>query len=87
MSIWPLRFEALKQEAMKNELYKTPDMIHCTCGNHMLLMPGHICEVCMGVAPETDEALPPGTTDNYDQFDIDYFEALERMFEHLGFAA
>jgi hypothetical protein len=71
---------------MEKRLYKTPEMIPCTCSNHLLLVPGTVCEVCMGMVMEA-EALERTEPAVYDHYGPDYFEALERMFESFEFAA
>ena len=71
---------------MENKLPKAPDVLLCTCPYQPLLAAGCACELCMGFiaeleTPEWDE-FPPR-----EQYDLDYFEALERLFEDLEFAA
>ena len=82
--VWNMKIE----KAMEKRLYKTPDVLFCNCGNQYLLMPGCTCDVCMGVAPECSESFPDQSSDlSRDQFDMGYFEALERAFESFEFAA
>ncbi len=58
---------------------------YCTCSNHLLLMPGCECDLCMGVVADHDAGLEiMAPQDRYDQA---YFEALERMYSNFEFAA
>ena len=71
---------------MEKKLLRTPDILLCTCPYQPLLAPGCICELCMGLiadldCTELDNILPT------EQFDLGYFEALERLYEDLDFAA
>lgn len=59
----------------------------CSCGNGPLFVTktGQ-CNTCMGMT-EPDDFVPLPTEARRDRFDMDYFEALERMFESFDFAA
>jgi hypothetical protein len=69
---------------MEKRLITAPETFTCNCGNEILLGNGCTCEVCMGVAFEPAADRPER---GYEQFDMSYFEALERMFEDFEFAA
>ena len=71
---------------METTLYKASDILICTCSNHILLAAGSICELCMGFVTELamDEVeIKP----EINRFDDTYFEALERWYEDMEFAA
>lgn len=72
---------------MEKRLHTTWEPILCNCGNQPLLMSGCVCEVCMGLVPETREMVQEEGDELCDQFDQTYFESLERMFESFEFAA
>jgi hypothetical protein len=72
---------------MEKQLYTASATILCTCSSQWLLTPGTHCEVCMGIVPEPMENEEKHEPAVYDQFDLNYFEALERMFESFEFAA
>lgn len=58
----------------------------CSCNNHLILAPGEICEVCLGIAPEQsfEEEFQANASEHYD---YSYFEALECWYESMEFAA
>lgn len=54
----------------------------CSCANQLLLAPGRICEICMGVVGE------PSTEDREGSlYDVDYFEAIEEALSREDLAA
>lgn len=72
---------------MEKKLYSTAlDILVCTCSNHLLLAPGSTCELCMGFVTElsTDDTEVDYEIDRFDEV---YFEALERWYEDMEFAA
>jgi hypothetical protein len=71
---------------MEKRLHMTPDILLCTCPFQPLLSPGCECELCMGLiadlnCAELDQPMA------IEQFDLGYFEALERLYEDIEFAA
>jgi hypothetical protein len=72
---------------MEKRLYTAPEMILCTCGNQLLVLPGCTCDLCMGVVAENADLQAATTTERRERYDLSYFEALERMFESFEFAA
>jgi hypothetical protein len=71
---------------METKLHKPTDILLCTCPSQPLLTPGCICELCMGLiadpeVPELDFLM------DIEQYDLGYFEALERLYEDVEFAA
>lgn len=71
---------------MEKKLHKAHDILLCTCPYQPLLAQDCICELCMGLiadleVPELDFLM------EIEQFDQGYFEALERLYEDLDFAA
>ena len=73
----------IKIEAMK---YQSQNVRPCSCSNHLILAPGEVCELCLGIVEDVQleenahEAAP-------ERFDYAYFEALERWYESMEFAA
>ncbi len=79
-------FWVIKRKKMEKRLYIAPDVLLCTCPSQLLLSPGCVCELCMGLiadldCPEYGHATPQ------EKFDLSYFEALERLYEDIEFAA
>jgi hypothetical protein len=72
---------------MEKRMYPALPLIICNCGNQILVDPGCNCEVCMGVTIDSSELSFSSTSERKDQFDLSYFEALERLFESFEFAA
>jgi hypothetical protein len=70
---------------METRLYTAPEMILCTCSHQLILVTGAHCEVCMGVV--TEQEVLDNHEEQAGQYDLSYFEALERMFESFEFAA
>lgn len=54
----------------------------CSCANSLLLVPGNVCEICMGVAKEVAQSYPVDT-----HYGVDYFEALEEQYSKEDLAA
>ena len=54
-----------------NTSFQFLDASSCSCGHHMILAPGNVCDVCMGIVPE------PKAVKNEDWYGADYFDALE----------
>lgn len=59
----------------------------CTCPNQYLLVPGEMCDLCMGLVIDQSglEQLPKSSTP--DLFDEFYFEELETFYEDIEYAA
>jgi hypothetical protein len=72
---------------MEKRLFTAPDTLICTCANHYVLMPGMTCELCMGWVTDLAVADEATTSERKDIYDQGYFEALERLFEDIDFAA
>lgn len=72
---------------MEKRMYAALPLIICTCGNQLLVTPGCACDVCMGIAADPSEMPIVAASERKDQYDMSYFEALERMFESFEFAA
>ena len=71
---------------MEKKLYSTAsDILICTCSNHVLLAAGSTCELCMGLV--TELSTEDVNIENADRYDEVYFEALERWYEDMEFAA
>jgi hypothetical protein len=71
---------------MKNQLHLNTDILLCTCPYQPLLSPGCECELCMGLIADLD--VPEfAELSSAEQFDLSYFEALERLYEDVEFAA
>lgn len=54
----------------------------CSCANSLLLVPGNVCEICMGVVKEIAQSFPVDTL-----YGVDYFEALEEQYSNEDLAA
>ncbi len=81
--LWIIESESI----MEKKLYSTAsDILICTCSNHVLLAAGSTCELCMGLVAElsTEDV---NVNQNSNQYDEVYFEALERWYEDMEFAA
>lgn len=53
----------------------------CECLNQYLLAPGSLCEICMGLVPETTASQVEKKEDS--TFDANYFEALESYLDSI----
>ncbi len=71
---------------MEKKSYKATDVLLCTCPYQPLLAAGCECELCMGIIAEL-ETPEWDNMPSREQYDMSYFEALERLFEELEFAA
>jgi hypothetical protein len=72
---------------MEKRLYISPAPLACTCANHYVLMPGSSCDLCMGIVMDQSAIDDLLGAEPRDLFDQSYFEALERMFEDIDYAA
>jgi hypothetical protein len=68
-------------------MYSPQPQIICNCGNQLLVAPGCACDVCMGIASDPSESQWTASPERKDQYDMSYFEALERLFESFEYAA
>lgn len=71
---------------MEKKMYKASDILICTCSNSILLAAGSTCDLCMGLVTDFNTVDIDAETIT-DRFDERYFEALERWYEDMEFAA
>jgi hypothetical protein len=72
---------------MENKLNITAATYYCNCSNQLLLSPGCQCELCMGIVADVQSDSSNVTPSASEQYDLAYFEALERMYVDFEFAA
>jgi hypothetical protein len=70
---------------MEKSIYKVAEYLPCSCPMQSLLTPGVTCEHCMGLVAEPEPVPSAGAL--HDRYDRAYFEALERLYEDVEFAA
>jgi hypothetical protein len=71
---------------MEKRLHMDTNVLLCTCPFQPLLASGCVCELCMGLIADLD-CPELEHFEKSEQFDLGYFEALERLYEDIEFAA